>query len=32
MRGLVANAALDDEEFEMRSPILWTAWGQRPRT
>jgi SAM-dependent methyltransferase len=25
-------AALDDEEFEMRSPILWTAWGQRPRT
>lgn len=22
-------AALDDEDFEMRSPILWTAWGQR---
>ena len=22
-------AALDDEEFEMRSPILWSAWGQR---
>ena len=22
-------AALDDPEFEMRSPILWTAWGQR---
>lgn len=23
-------AALDDERFEVRSPILWTAWGQRP--
>jgi SAM-dependent methyltransferase len=23
-------ARLDDEEFEWRSPILWTAWGQRP--
>jgi SAM-dependent methyltransferase len=22
-------AALDDEDFEMRSPILWSAWGQR---
>ena len=22
-------AALEDEDFEMRSPILWTAWGQR---
>lgn len=25
-------ATLDDEEFEMRSPILWTAWGQRRLT
>lgn len=25
-------AALDDEDFEMRSPILWTAWGQRRLT
>jgi SAM-dependent methyltransferase len=24
-------AALDDEQFEMRSPIMWTAWGQRPQ-
>ena len=24
-------AAIDDEEFEMRSPILWSAWGCRPR-
>jgi SAM-dependent methyltransferase len=24
-------AAIDNEDFEMRSPILWTAWGQRPR-
>jgi SAM-dependent methyltransferase len=23
-------AALDDERLEARSPILWTAWGQRP--
>ena len=23
-------AALDDEAFEARSPILWTAWGQKP--
>jgi SAM-dependent methyltransferase len=23
-------AALDDDAFEMRSPILWTAWGQKP--
>lgn len=23
-------AALADPDFEMRSPILWTAWGQRP--
>ena len=23
-------AALDDPAFEMRSPVLWTAWGQRP--
>lgn len=22
-------AALDDEDFETRSPILWTAWGQK---
>lgn len=21
---------LDDEDFEWRSPTLWTAWGQRP--
>jgi SAM-dependent methyltransferase len=25
-------AALDDEDFEMRSPILWTAWGKRRLT
>ena len=25
-------AALDDEDFEMRSPIVWTAWGQRRLT
>lgn len=24
-------AAIDDEDFEMRSPILWTAWGHRAR-
>ena len=24
-------ARLDDEDFEWRSPTLWTAWGQRPR-
>jgi SAM-dependent methyltransferase len=24
-------ARLDDEEFEWRSPTLWTAWGQRPQ-
>lgn len=24
-------ARLDDEEFEIRSPILWTAWGRKPR-
>lgn len=24
-------AVLDDEQFEWRSPTLWTAWGQRPR-
>ncbi len=23
-------ARLDDEDFEIRSPILWTAWGRRP--
>lgn len=23
-------ARLDDEEYEWRSPILWTAWGRRP--
>jgi hypothetical protein len=23
-------ARLDDEDYEWRSPILWTAWGQRP--
>lgn len=23
-------ARLDDEGFEIRSPILWTAWGRRP--
>lgn len=23
-------ARLDDEDVEWRSPILWTAWGQRP--
>ena len=23
-------AALDDDGFETRSPILWTAWGQKP--
>jgi SAM-dependent methyltransferase len=23
-------ARLDDEDFEWRSPTLWTAWGQRP--
>lgn len=23
-------ARVDDEEFETRSPILWTAWGRRP--
>ena len=25
-------ATLDDDDFEMRSPILWTAWGQRRLT
>jgi SAM-dependent methyltransferase len=25
-------AALEGEDFEVRSPILWTAWGQRPRS
>jgi SAM-dependent methyltransferase len=25
-------ARLDDEDFEWRSPILWTAWGQRPES
>jgi SAM-dependent methyltransferase len=25
-------AALGEENFEVRSPIMWTAWGQRPRT
>ena len=25
-------ARLDDEEFEWRSPTLWTAWGQRPHS
>ena len=25
-------AALEDEDFEMCSPILWTAWGQRRLT
>lgn len=24
-------ARLDDCEFEVRSPILWSAWGRRPR-
>jgi SAM-dependent methyltransferase len=24
-------ARLDDEDFEWRSPTLWTAWGRRPR-
>jgi SAM-dependent methyltransferase len=24
-------ARLDDGAFEIRSPILWSAWGQRPR-
>ena len=24
-------ARLDDPEFEVRSPILWAAWGRRPR-
>jgi hypothetical protein len=23
-------ARLDDEEYEWRSPVLWTASGQRP--
>jgi hypothetical protein len=23
-------ARLVDEEYEWRSPIFWTAWGQRP--
>lgn len=23
-------ARLDDDAFEVRSPILWTAWGRRP--
>lgn len=23
-------ARLDDEDYEWRSPIMWTAWGQRP--
>lgn len=23
-------ARLDDEDYEWRSPVLWTAWGQRP--
>jgi SAM-dependent methyltransferase len=22
---------LDDREFEIRSPLLWSAWGRRPR-
>jgi SAM-dependent methyltransferase len=25
-------ARLDDEDFEWRSPTLWTAWGQRPQS
>jgi SAM-dependent methyltransferase len=25
-------ARLDDEDFEWRSPILWTAWGRRPQS
>jgi hypothetical protein len=25
-------ARLDDETFEVRSPIMWTAWGRRPRS
>jgi hypothetical protein len=25
-----ALARLNDEDFEWRSPTLWTAWGQRP--
>jgi SAM-dependent methyltransferase len=25
-------ARLDDEGFEWRSPIFWTAWGQRPES
>jgi SAM-dependent methyltransferase len=25
-----ALSRLDDEDFEWRSPTLWTAWGQRP--
>lgn len=24
-------ARLDDRDFEIRSPILWSAWGRRPR-
>jgi hypothetical protein len=24
-------ARLEDCEFEIRSPILWSAWGRRPR-
>jgi hypothetical protein len=23
-------ARLEDEEYEWRSPVLWTAWGRRP--
>ena len=23
-------ARLDDENFEWRSPTVWTAWGRRP--
>jgi SAM-dependent methyltransferase len=25
-------AHLDDEDFEWRSPTMWTAWGQRPES
>ena len=25
-------ARLDDEDFEWRSPTLWTAWGQQPES
>ncbi len=24
-------ARLEDRELEIRSPVLWTAWGRRPR-